>query len=165
LKEAHVAVAREGALLRRLIVAVATLAFTAGSMIGVTGTASAATQYSIKNYNGLCMDIGSNAPGTVVGITYCGPLTSQRWYQFPDKTIRNFNGLCMDIGSNAPGTKVGLAYCRPGYTSQQWTSYYDHTIRNSNGLCMDIGSDAPGTPVGITTCQPNFTSQKWAFLE
>lgn len=154
-------------MLRRLIFAVVTVALAA---VAMTGTASAAPQeaaaikYMITNYNGLCMDIGANAPGTLVGITHCdGSLTSQYWYVFADGTIRNFNGLCIDIGSNAPGTKVGVSYCRPGYVSQQWQSYYDATIRNPNGLCMDIGSNAPGTLVGIATCRQGFTSQQWYF--
>ena len=38
--------------------------------------------YLLQNYNGYCMDIGSNAPGTPVVMAGCGShLTSQIWYR------------------------------------------------------------------------------------
>ncbi|MEV6236296.1 ricin-type beta-trefoil lectin domain protein [Lentzea sp. NPDC051838] len=120
----------------------------------------------IRNFNGLCADIESNAPGTVVGLFTCDPghHKSQKWQVPGDGTIRNYNGLCLDIPSNADGTKIVLANCKaaPGWISQQW-KFQDGTIRNSNGLCLDIGSNAPGTPIVITACRPapGWTSQQW----
>ena len=120
----------------------------------------------LRNFNGLCADIGSNAPGTVVGIVGCGAghHTSQKWQVPGDGTIRNYNGLCLDIPSNAAGTKIVLANCQPapGWTSQQWV-FQNGTVRNHNGLCLDIGSNAPGTPIVIAQCgpAPGWTSQQW----
>ncbi len=120
----------------------------------------------LRNSNQLCADLGSNAPGTVVGMTNCRPghWISQNWQVPGDGTIRNYNGLCLDLGSNAPGTELVIAACRPapGWTSQQWT-FNTGTIRNHNGLCLDLGSNAPGTPIVIANCgpAPGWTSQQW----
>jgi hypothetical protein len=59
------------------------------ALFGIRGTAAAEPRPAaavvavhIKNNNGLCMDIGSNAPGTLVGITDCfDGYTSQWWYR------------------------------------------------------------------------------------
>ncbi|RJQ89986.1 ricin-type beta-trefoil lectin domain protein [Amycolatopsis panacis] len=115
----------------------------------------------IRNANGLCMDLGADAPGTKVVITSCQEgNTSRQWRALPDGTIRNHNGLTLDIGSNADGTPVVIATARPGYTSQQWTRP-DGTIRNHNGLCADLGANRPGTTVVITPCRNGATSQQW----
>jgi hypothetical protein len=169
-------------MLRRLFLTMASIALAVVALAGVTGTAGADTQeaaprpvsaqdiwYLFQNYNNLCMDIGSNAPGTVVGMTGCNyNLTSQRWYPYALGgdyiTIENYNYLCMDLGSNDVGTPVVIAYCRPGYTSQIWKRHPDGTIRNYNGLCMDLGSNAPGAPVVMAVCRPGFTSQMWYFI-
>lgn len=120
----------------------------------------------IRNFNGLCADIGSNAPGTGVKTVTCGSghHTSQKWRIPGDGTIRNYNGHCLDIPSNAGGTPIVIATCRPapGWTSQQWT-FANGTIRNHNGLCLDLGSNAVNTPIVIATCRPapGWTSQQW----
>jgi hypothetical protein len=166
-------------MLRRLFLAAVTTALAAIALFGSTGTAGAETREAaprsaaevnalllIHNFNALCVDIGSNAPGTVVGMTYCNAnLLSQQWYFNADNTIVNRNnGLCMDIGANAPGVTVGITNCHPGYTSQKWYTPGDHTIRNFNGLCMDLGANAPGVPVVLAYCRPGYTSQMWYFF-
>ncbi|MFD9958356.1 ricin-type beta-trefoil lectin domain protein [Amycolatopsis sp. NPDC058986] len=116
----------------------------------------------IRNANGLCMDLGSNEPGTTVGLAPCkAGNTSQQWRALPDGTIRNFNGLTLDIGSNAEGTPVAIATAQPGYTSQQWTRP-DGTIRNFNGLCADLGANSPGTTVIMAACRAGAASQQWS---
>ncbi|MDT7787192.1 MAG: hypothetical protein QOF58_5611 [Pseudonocardiales bacterium] len=120
----------------------------------------------IRNFNGLCADIGSNAPGTAVQVVECGAghHISQKWQVPGDGTVRNYNGLCLDIPGNAAGTGTLLATCgpAPAHTSQQWT-FQDGTIRNHNGLCLDLSSNAPGTPIIIAACQPapSWVSQQW----
>lgn len=147
-----------------------------GLLFALAGVASAAPPgvraidgpYLLQNYNGHCMDIGSNSPGTTVGIWYCdGNLNSQRWYFESDPNtgatvIRNrSSNLCMDLGSNSPGTVVGMWYCDSRLSSQHWGYYFDYTIHNSNGLCQDLGSNAPGTPVVMAGCGSHLTSQIW----
>src|SRR5689334_15329040 len=50
------------------------LALIAAMLIGTAGTSSATNDgwWNIENYDAtLCMDIGSNAPGTWVGLNWC----------------------------------------------------------------------------------------------
>ncbi|MEV6648090.1 ricin-type beta-trefoil lectin domain protein [Amycolatopsis sp. NPDC051371] len=121
---------------------------------------------TIRNANGLCMDLGSNAVGTkVVTVTCQAGFTSQQWRVLSDGTIRNYNGLAMDIGSNAAGALVVTAVVQSGNPSQRWQVSSDGTIRNANGLCADIGANAGGTPIGTATCGVGNASQQWAVGE
>ncbi|MEV6648673.1 ricin-type beta-trefoil lectin domain protein [Amycolatopsis sp. NPDC051371] len=121
---------------------------------------------SIRNANGLCLDLGSNAPGTkVVTVTCQAGNLSQQWRVLSDGTIRNYNGLAMDIGSNNPGELVVTAVVQAGNPSQQWQVLADGTIRNHNALCADIGANATGTPVGTATCSVGNSSQQWTVGE
>lgn len=149
---------------------VAGLLFALSGVAGATPSAvrSIDGPYLLQNYNGYCMDIGSNNPGTVIGIWHCNAnFNSQRWYfeSNPDTgatIIRNrSSNLCMDLASNSPGTVVGMWYCDSRLSSQQWGYYFDYSIHNSNGLCQDLGSNAPGTPVVMANCGSTLTSQIW----
>ncbi|MFD3603064.1 RICIN domain-containing protein [Streptomyces sp. NPDC058656] len=127
--------------------------------------------------NGLCMDIGSTAPGTLVGMNRCHEepgYTSQQWdFLWDDNAdgynIRNVaNWLCMDIGSRDPGTPVGMHECHgltePEYLSQKWEYIGNGNLRNrASGLCMDLGSYALGTKVTMSWChlEPGYLSQHW----
>lgn len=121
----------------------------------------------LRNSNGLCADIGSNAPETGVQTVTCGAghHASQKWQLPGDGTIRNYNGLCLDLRSNAGGTQIILDTCRPaGWTSQQWTLVDGGAIRNHNGLCLDLASNAPNTPIIMDICRPaGWASQQWTF--
>ncbi|MBP2329123.1 hypothetical protein JOF56_009508 [Kibdelosporangium banguiense] len=135
---------------------------------GITGISG---PWRIQNYNGYCMDIAANRPGTVIGMNDCHSpnYTSQWWYFYSyegTETFRNYNGYCADIASNASGTVVGITDCHYLYSSQQWVRYSDRTIRNygGNGKCMDLGSNAKGTPVVIAECRDGYTSQWWYLL-
>lgn len=153
------------------------------SLVDMTASisAEAATQrlaiegYEIVNRDAYtqCMDIGSNAPGTVVGLARCYSGGSQMWWWDHGSPVSNdhvyssWNGLCMDLRSNTVGAPIVLSECKSDYTSQMWQMedidanglYY--TFRNHNGLCADIGSKNPGTPVTMAVCQDGFRSQGW----
>jgi hypothetical protein len=161
----------------------------AASLTGLTGNAEAVTPrpaaseaHEIVNRDAYtqCMDFGSNAPGTVVGLYHCYSGGSQLWtdtFGLPDPYFDNkirsvLNGMCMDLRSNDIGAPIVLSECRDGYTSQAWflevpqdeppnTTY--RLIVNENGLCADIGSKNPGTPVTMAVCRLGYKSQEWSF--
>jgi hypothetical protein len=153
------------------------VAVVAAMLLGTGGSAGAAAKLpgwiNIENYDAtLCVDIGSNAPGTWLGLGRgCDIYSSSQAFSWqPDPTLNlpyilsKSSGLCLDLPSNNVGATVVLAPCQAGYTSQKWYkrgsgTYYQ--IQNYNGLCMDIGSTAPGTRVGMAVCQDNYLSQKW----
>src|SRR3954468_17950999 len=143
-------------------------AVAAGVLVGTATTSAeaaaqrpAVTGASLANADAYsqCMDFGSNAPGTVVGLSTCYGGGSQKWWWDHGSPVSNdhvyssWNGLCMDLRSNTVGAPIVLSECKSGYTSQQWdmveVSGFDtvYTLRNHNGLCADIGSKNPGTPV------------------
>src|SRR4051794_24063316 len=106
-------------------------AVAAGVLVGTTtmsASAEATTQrpavngaYEIVNRDAYtkCLDFGSNAPGTVVGLAACYGGGSQLWWYnhgtpFPDDhMVSDWNGLCMDLRSNTVGAPIVLSVCEP----------------------------------------------------
>ncbi len=111
---------------------------------------------------GSCMDIGSNAPGTKVGVHTCrAGATSQQWKVPAVGSIVNHNGLCADLRYNDPGTIVMTTDCRPTHVSQRWGVMEDGTIRNHNGLCLDLRYNDPGSKGLMAACRIGAASQQW----
>jgi hypothetical protein len=154
----------------------------AAVMFGITApvSANAASPFQHLRNRGsdnLCMDIGSTAVGTPVGMYYCHyetPYASQVWFFHWDASASGFDivnqasGLCMDVASYAPGTVVGMYPCHfsdSNYLSQKWESISNSRLRSrgNSTMCMDLGSYAVGTKVSLYWCQndPGYLSQQW----
>jgi hypothetical protein len=71
---------------------------------------------------GACLDIGSLANGTAVGVATCHGGNSQQWTTRPDATLVNVeSSRCLDVqnGATADGTKMQIWDC-VGTPQQRW---------------------------------------------
>jgi hypothetical protein len=123
-----------------------------------------------------CLDIGSNAPGTFVGLFGCRWYAlSQEWWwncSLPNSTClvssaSSGYGQCWDLRSYAAGSRVILNYCNSSLASQRWNiDNYKIVSAGSGGrMCLDLRSYDAGTPVGLNACNDGLASQKWFWRE
>ncbi|MGI5246653.1 lectin [Dactylosporangium sp. CA-139066] len=152
--------------LRRVLVAAASLALCAVSIIPLRpGTAAAAGTGAISGYAGKCVDVaGANtANGTQIQLWTCNGTNAQNWTVGTDGTIRAL-GKCLDVsgGSTADGAKVQLWDCN-GTGAQQWAVSSANDIVNPQAnKCLDASGwgTADGTPLLIWSCHGG-ANQKW----
>ena len=157
-------------------IALTLIAITAGIIAPASANSAGAFQHLRNRGNDLCMDIGSVAVGTPVGMHACnynGSYASQVWFFQWDPVASGFDitnqasGLCMDVASYAPGAVVGMNNCRYAefYLSQKWISISNSRLqsRGDSTKCMDLGSYASGTKVTLYWCNssPGYLSQQW----
>ncbi|WP_426504611.1 RICIN domain-containing protein [Dactylosporangium sp. McL0621] len=119
-----------------------------------------------------CLDIGSNAPGTPVGLFGCNRAAlSQEWWwncSQPNSMClvsspSSGYSQCWDLRSYATGSYVILNYCNSSLASQRWTISANKIVSaGSNGrMCLDLRSYDARTLVGLNACSDGLASQRW----
>jgi hypothetical protein len=152
-----------------------------GAMLTSLALTAAPAQAAAGNHNmtpqatnwGQCLDIGSNTPGTYVGLYDCNGGSSQEWwwnckavdFQTVCQVSSASSGyrLCWDLRSYDPGSVVILNWCDDRLASQLWDidSNKIVSVGSSRIKCLDLRSYARGTPAGLNWCNNSLASQKW----
>jgi hypothetical protein len=152
-----------------LVAVAASLAFAAAPARAATGNHNMTPQAT--NWS-QCLDIGSNAPGTYVGLAPCSiSASSQEWWwncSLANAACQVVSAdsnytQCWDLRSYNTGSQVILNYCNSQLSSQRW-SIIDKKIvsdGSSRRMCLDLRAYTKGTPAGLNRCNDNLYSQKW----
>jgi Ricin-type beta-trefoil lectin domain-like len=156
----------------------ATQPLTAGAhTAGVTQATAADALVTIKNYDGLCLNVpnGSLAPGTGVQLWTCNGDPGEIWERVPlaggSKFFlikNNDSGLCLSITNDDPnpGAEVIQWTCDASGTDHYEDWYRESSTLGPGSLVYNDGSDNAMHPsgAGVFTGQPNNTTYLWKFL-
>jgi hypothetical protein len=145
--------------------------------VGVTQATAADALVTIKNHDGLCLDVpnGSLAPGTGVQVWTCNGDPGETWKTIPlsggntSVLLMNENsGLCLSIANDdpSPDGEVIQWTCDASGTDHYENWYRESSTLGPGSLVYNDGSDNAIHPsgAGVFTGQPDNTTYLWKFL-